>query len=110
MSFAGAADRLQAAVFARLGEDATWSGIFGTVRVRRREYDEESHLGEGGAEILTVRFIRVRESEVAAPAEGDEVQILGDGGVPVAGGLYRVSGEPEIDRKRVWRCPVELIP
>lgn len=107
MSFAGASERLQAAVFARLGEDAEWSGV-GTVRVRRREYDEEDRRLEGGVELLTVRFIRVRRSEVPAPSQGDTAQILGDDGEPVPGAFYRVNGEPDLNRKGVWRCPVEL--
>jgi hypothetical protein len=106
MSFTGAADRLQQAVFSRLGEDAQWEGVEGTVRVRRREHDEDSRYGEG-SEILTVRAIRVRRSEVPEPAEGNQIQILDAAGAPLEGGAYRVSGEPECDRKGVWRCPVE---
>ena len=109
MSFAGAAELLQAAVFNRLGEDAQWEGVDGAVRVRRREYDEESRFSEGGSEILTVRYIRVRRSEVTQPSGGQEIQILNDAGAPIEGALYRVNGEPELDRKGVWRCPVELV-
>lgn len=97
--------RLQAAVFARLGEAATWTGVAGNVRVLRREADEELHLDRGTI-IEDGGRIRVRQSEVAAPAVGNEVQILDVDGNPVAGALYTVSGEPQLDRKGVWTCTV----
>lgn len=106
MSFAGAQERLQQAVFDRLGEDATWSGIADPVRVIRREADEDLRLGEGSV-MVTGRSIRVRKAQVAAPAEGDTAQILDAAGAAAAGALYSVAGEPKLDRKGVWHCPVE---
>lgn len=108
MTFPEAASRLQAAVFGRLGEDAQWTGIAGTVRVRRTERDDEVRLDMGWT-IDTVRFVKVRRSEVAAPAEDEQVQILDAAGATVAGALYRVSGAPRLDRKGVWTCPVEPV-
>lgn len=112
MSFAESVARQQEAVFRTLGEDATWQGVAGKVRVIRREADEEMRFGGsgfGGGEIVaTGRTIRVRKSQVAAPADDQTVQILDAAGAPVAGALYRVAGTPEIDRKGVWHCRVKL--
>jgi hypothetical protein len=101
--------RQQAAIFRVLGEDATWSGAPGTVRVNRREADESVRtdyselVGPG-------RTIKVRKSEVPAPSIGNEVQILDADGNPVADdGLFEVSGEPMLDRRGVWTCPVTIV-
>ena len=107
MSFAEAQARLQQAVFDRLGEDATWTGVDAPVRVIRREYDEEGRF-DVAVQVPTVRRLRVRKSEVPVPADGDEAQILDALGEPVDGAFYRVAGEPQLDRKGVWTCPVIL--
>ncbi len=107
MGFRDAIGRMESAVFDRLGEDATWTGVVEPVRVRRREADEELQQTYGEI-VATGRSIRVRKSEVDAPAEGDEVQILDDDGNPVAGAAYTVTGEPELDRTDVWTCKVIL--
>lgn len=105
MTFAESVARSQAAIFRALGEDATWTGVAGPVRVRRREEDEELRLDQG--ELVAIgRWIRVRKSEVPAPAEGDQVQILDAAGNPVAGEMFTVAGEPELDRTAVWTCKV----
>lgn len=106
MSFAERVERQQDAVFRTLGEDASWSGIAEPVRVIRREADEELRL-ERGAIVATGRVLRVRRAEVPEPAEGDEAQILDAAGAPVAGELFRVTGEPMLDRKGAWVCQIE---
>lgn len=106
MPFSDALVRLEAAVFDRLGEDASWSGITGTVRVRRREADEEIGFGHGFAIVDGAR-IKVRKSEVPAPIEGDQVQVLDSNGTPLEDGGFIVAGEPRLDRKGVWTCPVK---
>jgi hypothetical protein len=50
----------------------------------------------------------VRKSEVEAPAVGDQVQILDEAGDPVADALFEVDGEPMLDRRGVWTCPVKI--
>lgn len=50
--------------------------------------------------IGTARFIRVKRSEVIAPAEGAIVEPT------ESGGKYRVIGEPMLDRRAVWLCEV----
>jgi len=105
MPFAERVARQQEAVFRTFGEDAEWEGVSGTVRVRRREADEEMRF-ERGEIVAMGRQIRVRQSDVAEPAEGQTVQILDDDGNPLAGELYEVAGEPQLDRKAVWRCPI----
>lgn len=96
--------RQQAAIFERLGEDATWDGASGPVRVLRRITDQDVRLGTATI-VQTGVIIRVRKLEVPAPADGQQVQILDDDGNPLADGLYVLNGEPEIDRKSVWHCP-----
>jgi hypothetical protein len=101
--------RQQDAIFRVLGEDATWSNIDGTVRVERREADES--IRTDYSELVdTGRSIKVRKSEVPAPAIGDQVQILDATGNPVTDdGLFEVSGEPKLDRRQVWTCPVKTV-
>lgn len=103
MSFAGAAARLQEAVFGRLGDDAIWEGVAEPVRVLWRESDDDLRF-EAGSIIATGRMLRVRRSEVPAPADGHSVQILDEEGAPIAGALFAVAGEPRLDRKGVWHC------
>lgn len=106
MSFAKAAARLQEAVFGRLGEDAAWEGVAGTVRVRRIEADDQVDF-ERGAVVATGRSIRVRRFEVPSPREGQIVQVLDEAGAAVPEGRLAVSGEPVLDRKGIWTCAVE---
>ncbi|HVM38296.1 MAG TPA: hypothetical protein VM265_07915 [Sphingomicrobium sp.] len=108
MSFAETLARQQQAVFDRLGEDATWTGVEDVVRVRRREADEELRFDRGAA-VMGGHLIMVRRSEVADPVEGNQVQILDASGEPVPGALYALAGEPMLDRKGVWRCAVRPI-
>lgn len=104
MGFAGAVALQQNAVFRALGEDANWDGVTGPVRVRRLAADQDVRLGMATI-VQTGVIIRVRKLEVPAPADGQQVQILGDDGSPLADGLYFINGEPELDRKSVWHCP-----
>ena len=90
---ANAVDR----IFERMGEAATWSGISGFVQVILREGDEVAGTDDPGF-VLSTHFVRVRRSEVAAPAGGDTVQ-PGE-----SGGTYLIVGAPRIDRKGVWIC------
>ena len=106
MSFPQVLARQQAAVFARLGEGATWEGVSGTVRVIPRTADERLQLDQATI-IATGVTIRVRKVEVDAPAEGQQVQVLDDNGDPLAGGLFVLNGTPELDRKGVWHCPAK---
>lgn len=106
MTFPRAVARLEQAVFDRLGESAEWQDV-GTVRVRRKEADEDLRL-DNGQLVATGRIIKVRKSEVPTPAEGQTVQLLDEDGAAVAGELYVVSGEPTLDTKGVWTCQVQL--
>lgn len=106
--FAERVARAEEAVFRTFGEDATWAGLADPVRVIRREADEPLRL-DYGETIVSGRMLRVRKSEVEAPAEGDEVQVLDADGAPVADAKFAVSGEPRLDRKGVWHCQIVLI-
>jgi hypothetical protein len=107
MSFPQARGRMEDAIFDRLGEDANWSGV-GVVRIRRREADENLHLSYG-EQIAMGRTIKVRKSQVEAPAEGVVVQVLDDDGVPLADALFEINGEPKLDANGVWTCPAKLV-
>src|SRR5258708_5705625 len=108
MSFRAAQARLQQAVFDRLGEDADWDSV-GVVRVRFREADEEIGFGHGTG-IVTGQRVKVRKADVTAPLEGQVVQLLDSSGDPVPDGTFVVCGEPKLDRKGVWTCPVNALP
>jgi hypothetical protein len=96
VSFAGLIERQQTAVFETLGEDATWTGVTGTVRIRRREEDEEPRFADA-RHIARSIIIRVRRSQVPHPADGDTVTLL-------AGGAFVLIAAPVLDAKGVWRC------
>lgn len=99
MSFAERVDRQQAAVFRTLGEDAAWTGVADPVRIRCAERDDLGGWGEG-QRIVRTRFVRVRQSEVVAPAVDDTVTRARDGVI------LKVIAKPALDRKRVWLCQV----
>lgn len=99
MSFVGAVDRQQDAVFRTLGEDAAWTGAADPVRIRCAERDDLDGWGEG-QRIVRTRFVRVRQSEVADPAVDDTATRARDGVI------LKVIAKPTLDRKRVWLCQV----
>lgn len=99
MSFPAALERQQAAIFARLGEDATWEGAAGPVRVIRR--DEDRQFG-GEIEIVAEAHVfRVRRSEVDSPTAGQTVTLAD------SGESFTVMGTPKLDRRRVWHCEMD---
>lgn len=91
------------AAFATFGEDAAWDGIEAPVRVRFRTEDEEGGFSQSRF-ITRTLMMRVRSWEVAEPDDGQAV-VLAAG--PHAG-RYVVSGEPQLDGKGVWSCPVRV--
>ncbi len=102
MSFPAARHRMVDAIFARLGEDAGWSGLADPVRVILREQNDDVQMGDGPIRV-DARFIRVRRFEVTTPALGDHVE-------PVeSGGIYKIIAEPMLDRRGIWRCEVAKI-
>lgn len=99
MGFADARARLVDALFAHLGEDATWEGVADPVRVITR--DEDQQFG-GEIEIIGQTLVfRVRRSEVAEPQEGQLVTTTADSA------QYRVLAEAKKDRRGVWHVPME---
>lgn len=108
MRFPQVQERLQAAVFARLGEPATWQGTADPVRVRRPTDRDEDFRTEYGALVVPGAQLAVRQSEVAEPVDGQQVQLLDDDGAALADGLFVVDGAPKLDRKKgVWICRVK---
>ncbi|WP_242095424.1 hypothetical protein [Sphingomonas sp. CROZ-RG-20F-R02-07] len=104
MGFPDLRARLIDTTFVRFGEPATWNGIAAPVTIRFGTAGEDQKFSDSSF-ISQATTIRVRASEVSAPAEGDEV-IVQSG--PNAG-TYRVIGEPTLDTKRVWPCDVKKI-
>ncbi|EDX79132.1 hypothetical protein BBAL3_289 [Brevundimonas sp. BAL3] len=98
-SFAERVARMQGAVFQTLGEDASWTGVDQTVRVRHRSMDDVEGFG-GGQVLVTSEVILVRRSEVPSPAAGNIVTLA------ESGLQYRVTGDPKVDRKGRWICVV----
>ena len=101
MSFAKPRERMNDAIFARLGEDATWSEIDAPVRVILREQDDEWQM-DRAVQRVRVRFIRVRRAEIAQPCVGDDIY------VEAYDAYYRVVTEPLLLRHLVWQCEVKL--
>ena len=102
-SFAGRVARMQDTVFRALGEDAYWNEAETPVRVRVTDKDDVAPFG-GGQVIMSVQVLKVRRSDVEAPAIGDQAR-LADGRA-----TYRVFADPTRDRKGSWVCPVEEVP
>lgn len=101
MSFAEPRGRLVDAIFARFGEDSTWTGISGPVRVVPREEDGEAQLGQA-SQIVKLKFLRVRKAEVPGPVRGDIAALA-------SGISYKVIADPELDRRGIWHCQVSEI-
>ncbi len=99
MSFAPIRTRLVDAVFARLGEAATWTGVDGPVQVRPTEREEAADFGQS-RDVVLINLIRVRRSEVPAAAIGQAVTLADDGRV------FTVMAEPILTRNAVWICQV----
>ncbi len=108
MSFPEHRQALVDAVFDELGEDARWGDgdDAPVVRVRRAERDDDQAFGDF-AGIVRARWLRVRRSEVADPAQGTLVRLVDTDGAPT-GDQYRVSGEPLLGRNGVWTMPVAV--
>lgn len=102
MSFPEIRARQQAAVFRTLGQDAVWPGVAEPVRVIPRERDDPVGFGES-FEVRRVRFLRVRKVEVAAPTEGQAVELVDDGR------LMKLIAQPRLDAKGVWVCEVQEV-
>lgn len=99
MGFPQARERLQDAIFARLGEDARWAGIDPTVRVRFAERDELANFGD--TELMMAGLVlRFRKSEVPEPAIRDLVVL------DKSGRRLRLSAEARLDANGVWAAPV----
>ncbi len=97
MSFPELRRRLVDTVFERFGEDAVWTGLGETVRVRFRTRDEDARFQEGQY-ITRITTIEVRSWEYDEPVPGDVVKM--------AAGNFRVGGDPTLDPRGVWICAV----
>lgn len=95
--------RQQAAIFRTLGEDAAWTGVAVSVRIRVAERDDLDGWGDSRVVVRT-RFVRVRRSEVASPAP-DQIITRARAGAD----LLKVIGTPRLDRKGVWTCEVKVV-
>ncbi len=98
--FATLVARQQEAIFRALGEDASWPGVEGDVRVILRDKDDDSSFGQGRI-VIRRYFLRVRASDVGQPKKGDVLTI--------AEVSYRLTDTPRLDRKEVWGADVEKL-
>lgn len=92
--------RLLAAVYASYGEDAAWTPGDGLepVRIKREEAQDDLQLGQSRVRVDTV-VLRVRASEVSAPAKGDQVDIV------ETAERFVLIGKPSLERFRLeWIC------
>lgn len=105
MSFADSRSRIVDTAFERFGEDASWSGVTGLVRIHRVRGLRPGILPEANPVVADQRFgpqsgyVRVRPDDVATPRDGDIV-------APVVGSPLTVVGDPVRDRKQIWFCEV----
>lgn len=99
MGFAGPLTRLQDAVFRRFGDPASWPGIVDPVLVITRTQDVEQQF-QGGTLIGERRMLRVRQSDVPTPEDGMTIVLV------ATGEEITLTGEPQLDRKGVWHCPI----
>jgi len=100
MGWADLQARQQAAVYAALGHDADWvQGAKAPVPVRVIVRDEDRVVGMTVEDVVQ---LRVRESDFAAPAKRDTVELED-------GRRYEVIGRPLLDQKRNWRCEAKPI-
>lgn len=103
MGFAGARERQQAAIFARLGEDAIFDGGAEPVRVRHLDEDEVAGFGDGSNLIVPRESVRVRRIDVAAPSIGKIFELI------ESGRRFRITSDPIRNRNDVWVCPVSEV-
>lgn len=103
MAYADDIARVQAAVYGRYGLPAVWTAALdGTqtpVTVLRGDADTVIGFGQSQA-LAPDDQIRVRKSELAAPAQGDQVTIDGI--------VHEVAGDPRSTdpRRTEWSCTV----
>jgi len=99
--------RLLASLYSTYGEPATWTPAGGgaAIPVTIRRHGEDIEVGFGGsAGLATKDFLRVRPSEVAAPARNDVVEVLdAPGGNVVA--TFRIIADPRLVKAGgEWVC------
>lgn len=100
MSWSEHLANLNGAVFPALADGlATWPGVALPVPVIIR--GEDATLGMGGAEAVSAAtFLEVQVADVANPAKGQEVQLVG-------GARYKLLAKPRRgDDFSVWICEV----
>ncbi len=100
MSWVELQARQQAAVYAALGFDADWKqGESDPVPVRVILRDEDRVIGMTVDDAVQ---LRVRESELAVPADRDVVELAD-------GRRFELIARPLLDRKRNWRCEAKPV-
>jgi hypothetical protein len=98
-------------IFATYGKAADWiSGGSTPVTVRLMTPDQPQPFGHTRA-LLPTALVKVRSAEVAAPAEGDQVQTYADDDRTVPDQLFRIIAEPEMldPHGREWTCEAVLV-
>jgi hypothetical protein len=107
MSFSNAARRMQDSLFERGGDDALWkvggSGDGVPCKLLISEPDVIQKFGEENIVLRTVT-LKVRKSEIEAPAGGDVVAVTASG----TNYTLVADAEPTLDAHRyVWSCEAQ---
>ena len=98
--FHSARTRVQASVYARLGDDATWNGAPVIVRIA----DPEAVVSFQQTDvILPSVLIKVPKSQMATPAAGDMIVMT------ESGDTYRVLADPVLNKRHEWVCQAEKV-
>lgn len=112
MSVASLDARLLAGVYRAFGEAARWIPSAGDpvegIRVRRTaDEDAGMDFGSGSRALVDRIVLRVRVSELAAPAKGGRLEILDDDGEVI--GAYVVADRPlKVRYGQEWRIEAEV--
>lgn len=110
MSFAADQAASQALIYGRFGFAALWEGVDAPVTVLVDAPEVVERFGNSRA-VLATTVIKVRVSEVAAPAFGQTVTVTATDDTPEVS--YRLTAEPRFDagdvRRTEWFCEAEAV-
>lgn len=86
------------------------TGPLVATRTIRSQPDQSVAFGNGQVVLASNQF-EVMRSAVAAPVEGDAIQLVDADGWPLPGGHFRISAEPMLDLEGLsWTCAAEPEP
>lgn len=94
--------RANAATFNVLGQAASWGAASIACSIIVHDADVTEPIGTIGHVVARGIVLRVQQSDVAAPAKGDQVSTaLGD--------RYQVIAAPQLTRSGIWICEAKAL-